>query len=636
MPSPKQVVADLAAAPKPAPMINADADGAAGQPDDSIRSRRAAPSEWTFKPLAKDCPVTALGQRQGRNFFLDYGGQLVDIGPEFRKGEVMQLFGTKIGWLVAQYPEWKYPRSKDEAPFIDGFHQKEAQQALVFACAQRGLFNPTGKIRGRGAHDGPAGEIILHCGDRLLIGGRRNPSGEVQSPKWQRPGLVFDLVFPQAEKLLPPADVAADVDIARRMLAEFESWNWADGPVSAYLLLCWSVAAMVGGALPHRPHIWIYGASGAGKTTLQKFLRRLMGDWAVKTEDATEAGVRQLLDSDTLPVMFDEIEPDEDNPQVHLKIVKLARLAYSGGEALRGGQDHKSKSFSAKSCFMFSSILHHQLPEQDRNRMAVLGLLPIPDQVARRAHIPGVEAWGLRIRRRIVERWHLFEPVLQTFQAAMLANGYVGREQDTYGTLLACGHLVLQDGIIEGDAGAAYVQAQIEHLASIIGTARSESEDTTERCLGRLLSTRLPAAPGQAPESVARWVSRAMVEVVNQTTANNPPALKKLETHGLKLTMAPMGDGSPGRSAGTVATCYGVLPVWLCVAGKMHRGTAELFDGSTWANGVWSQALARIPGAEAGARTKIDGATYAVTMLPIERLIDMQAVRDTAADVMAV
>jgi ABC-type lipoprotein export system ATPase subunit len=78
-------------------------------------------------------------------------------------------------------------------------------------------------------------------------------------------------------------------------------------------MFCWIAAALLGGALRIRPHGWIVGPSGAGKTTLQNFLQELMGDWGVFTEDATEAGVRQLLDQDTLAVMFDEIEAEEDN-----------------------------------------------------------------------------------------------------------------------------------------------------------------------------------------------------------------------------------------------------------------------------------------------------------------------------------
>jgi hypothetical protein len=48
----------------------------------------------------------------------------------------------------------------------DGFNQKEAQQAHIMACSKRGFFDRKDKERGRGAHRGDDGELVLHCGAR--------------------------------------------------------------------------------------------------------------------------------------------------------------------------------------------------------------------------------------------------------------------------------------------------------------------------------------------------------------------------------------------------------------------------------------------------------------------------------------
>jgi adenylylsulfate kinase-like enzyme len=79
------------------------------------------------------------------------------------------------------------------------------------------------------------------------------------------------------------------------------------------LLLGWTGCALIAGALPWRPHVWVTGSSATGKSTLQKALEHLLDGGALHTQDATEAALRQLLKQQTLPVLFDELEANEDN-----------------------------------------------------------------------------------------------------------------------------------------------------------------------------------------------------------------------------------------------------------------------------------------------------------------------------------
>jgi hypothetical protein len=120
-----------------------------------------------------------------------------------------------------------------------------------------------------------------------------------------------------------------------------------------------------------------HGLEATGKSTLQKALEHLLDGGALHTADATEAALRQLLKQQTLPVLFDELEANEDNRRAKA-VIGLARLASSGGDAHRGGQDHEGHAFKAKTCFLFSSILLPPLLQQDRNRLAILELEKIP------------------------------------------------------------------------------------------------------------------------------------------------------------------------------------------------------------------------------------------------------------------
>jgi hypothetical protein len=58
-----------------------------------------------------------------------------------------------------------------------------------------------------------------------------------------------------------------------------------------------------------------------------------------------------------LPVAIDEAEPDadKDNKRRLAELIKLARMAYSGGKMPRGSSDGESKEYALRSAMLFSS-----------------------------------------------------------------------------------------------------------------------------------------------------------------------------------------------------------------------------------------------------------------------------------------
>ncbi|WP_414902476.1 hypothetical protein ACMT1E_04400 [Sphingomonas flavalba] len=620
-PDPIADIAAAASAPRDAPDLRGDA---APAPADG----------YDEADLGTDCPVSPLGYLKQRYFFLDHASQLIELGTEFRKGEVIALFGEKIRWLENRFPQHKEvtdKRTKEKEWIIDGFNQKEVQRAMIIACAKRGLFDPIGRERGRGAHRGDDGEIVLHCGSGMLVGGKPGVRGRKRpQPSWHRPGLLGRYVYPNLPALEKPADAAAPAALVDELLDRLETWRWKNGAIDAYLMLCWLGAASLGGALRNRPHLWITGPSGAGKTSLQRMLRDLMGDWAIATEDATEAGVRQLLNQDTLAVMFDEIEPDDGNSDVHTKIVKLARLAYSGSSSLRGTQNHESRQFVARSCFLFSSIHHHELPSQDRNRMAILHLTKFPPKTPPLTLPAEIKSWGAMLRRRLVEQWHRYDATLDAYQMEMLRQGYSGREQDTYGTLLACGDLLTHDSApdrIDLNEDEYRCAAAIKRIAPAIDRARAEAEDTSERCVRHLASHRLPARGGEMQENVARWVGRALIDIINRTERSE--ARSKLAMHGMKLVHVKPGHEA-GR-AGLLAAYMADQQIYLAVAAKNNKAVQEIYAGSMWQNGVWMQALALLPGAFGNKKVNLGlGSPEGCTIVPVGEVVDLDEVRREA------
>jgi hypothetical protein len=626
--------------PDPLASIAAAAGAPLDAPDLRPSTGAEAGDDLDVAELGDDCPVQPLGFLKQKMYFLDVAGQLIELGTEMRKGELIALFGTRAAWLDAKWPQWKKVGERtgpdgETVPIFEpdtekGFNQAKAQRGLILACHKRRLFDPKGKVRGRGAHLGDDGELVLHCGDHIIVGGRKGVRGRLLKTASFKPGLVGSHVYPTAPAIAPPAEAPAPIHIGAQVLTFLKSWNWKRKEIDAYLLLCWLATACLGGALRNRPHGWITGPSGAGKTTLQDFLRQLMDDWAIFTEDATEAGVRQLLDQDTLAVMFDEIEPDEGNADVHMKIVKLARLAYSGGSGLRGGQDHVSKQFVARSCFLFSSIHHHELPPQDRNRIAILHLSKFPKGTAQLVMPAMLKDWGAQIRRRLVEQWPRYKATLAAYQTEMLRQGYAGREQDTYGTLLACGDLLLHD-----EAPPEPVQAHlngmpdrcaelVDKLARVLDSVRAEAEDTTERALKFLTSRRLPAAGGKEQVNVGRWIEMKVIEAALGEAKG--AAASKLLTHGLRVVhLAPDHDKDNGQGGLAEAVAPATREMFLAIANGTNQGMAELFADSTWRGGIWNQAFALAEGAIVNKKSRFGGRPEGCVLVPLAEAIDVDA-----------
>ncbi|WP_454888671.1 hypothetical protein [Sphingobium indicum] len=652
--------------------IGAIIDEAQDAPDLRTPDSRTRGDSMETVELPASCPVQPLGHLSDKLYFLDYRGQLRTMGSEFRKGELMLLFGTEMAWLDDNFTQWKnIGGNSDKNPpnmVQDGFNQTKVQRALIHESARRGLFDPAGKVRGRGSHRGVNGEIILHCGDHILIGGRRNSKGQPAKTIWSDPGLIGPHIFPTAPGL-PRPGAGASIDVGRAVLRILAGWNWKDGrtvsldasgkvkvSLEALLVLGWLGCAKLCGAIGWRPHMWLVGPSGAGKSTLQGLISRLLVEWALESQDPSEAWISQSLMDQRLPVLYDEPEPSEDGGGFVKKIIALARLASSGAKKGRGSSDHKAVDFVAYSCFLFSSIMHHELEQQDRNRMAILTLSKFPPNTAA-IDVNGIEAgmkkkWGLdgtlnevglALTRRLVDQWPRYQATLAAYQAELLRHRVDPRGQNTYGEILALADLMLYDTtpIVELDLGdpnepdpeaSSRCRRFVEALGPMLSIAEAEAESTSERCLGRLTQYRLTAASGKHQETVGRWIERAFVELCMEW-AGGREARDKLRTHGMQLMYATRkAEGDTIKWGASVALADDADDVmYLAVANKNSEALRQIFANTTWKNGEWPQALRMIEGSVPGnVKVRYDGPGIWSTLVPLSEIIDISTARNRA------
>jgi putative DNA primase/helicase len=342
--------------------------------------------------------------------------------------------------LVALAPldYWKQIAGSDRG----GVDWTQAAATLFAINADRGVYNPD-RIRGRGAWWDEK-RTILHLGDRLIVNGRTHP---VLRP--------FDssYLYQRMSELTGPGAVAPLTDPEAYAICELvERFHW-EVPASGLLLAGWVTLAPICGALPWRPHVWLTAAAGSGKSAiLDRYVAPLLADMGlIVAGNTTEAGLRQTLRCDALPVVFDEAESNEKADQVRMQnILALARVASSESHAtmLKGSPGGDVTRFNIRSMFLMSSIATALKQGADRSRFAQLTLRS-PTEIPKEQRIAHWEALdrdldhhidadtGRRLIARTVGLIPTIRQSVRVFTRVAAEHFDSQRLGDQYGTLLA-------------------------------------------------------------------------------------------------------------------------------------------------------------------------------------------------------
>lgn len=573
-------------------------DAQESQPGRQTKAKQKPPASTVHKgrdglppiALAPGGPVTPLGHRQGRFFYLDGAHQLRELGEkDHGQGGLDSLFAADPGWMREHYSR------VNENGKVTGFRGDLLRQSLMNACDSMGIFSPEERVRGRGCWIGDGGRLIVHRGDAILDG-----------KQWRKPGVIDAHLYLADAPISRPPDApqdAGDKGPAGEILALLRSWTWLRGDLDCRLMLGWIGAAMLGGALPWRPAVWVSGGRGTGKSTLHRLISFLMARGLIATADATPAGIWQELQNQSLPVIIDELEPGE-NMTATSGIVRLARLAASGGEILRGGADHKASRFTARACFLFSSILVPPLTPQDQSRIVMLKLGEVRSATPIAIDPGAIGDLGLRLLRRLIDHWPRFPQALEAFRFAVQAEGGTARAADVLGTLLAISELALSDLPVHTDTAQTVAMSLLNSTDQADDGGRDE-----EQCLSHLMTVAVPLT-GTSRKPVADWIAEAFGALYYETGEESANVLAAC---GMKL----------GQREGQH---------YLVIA-STHDALRKIFEGTPWgsrpgAAGGWMQSLGRLPGATkptSGGKTRIGRGRGAIpvraAMVPLSLIL---------------
>jgi putative DNA primase/helicase len=250
-------------------------------------------------------------------------------------------------------------------PKKNGFDIDAAVNHIIENSNRIGYFNPN-KIRGRGAWI-DKGRIFIHCGSHLLVDNKQFALGDIDTEYWYE--LQHPLNLTTANPLTK--------DESHKILETIQKLSWVRD-VDCILLGGWVALAPICGVLNWRPHIWITGGAGSGKSWVNReILQKFTKDISISVQGNTsEAGLREFIGNDAINVLFDEAEGENEHAQIQIqKVLQLMRSASSSdGGVIAKGTGSGAKTYQIKSCFAFCSIVPQAIHNSDLRRITILEL----------------------------------------------------------------------------------------------------------------------------------------------------------------------------------------------------------------------------------------------------------------------
>ena len=471
-----------------------------------------------------------------------------------------------------------------------------AVNELLRGCQRAGIYDPT-RQRGRGAWI-DQGRIVMHLGDRLMVDGEKVDLGKFETNFIYQAGPILEA----AENITPLCNKEA------HKLREISNTLFWEKPIHSLYFIGWIVLAPFCGCFESRPHLWITGSAGTGKSTiLEQIVWPCLGNMALPVLSATtNAGVRQTLGCDAFPVLFDEFEGEDPKARERAQsMLELARQAFSntGSRIIKGGADGTAIDYQIRSMFLFSSILVTLARHADQTRVAIVSLnMPhdrdglskeeqYTDLRARitRTFTPG---WCAALRARTLRLVLQIRANAELF--ARLISEKVDRRRggDLYGTLLAGAYSLSSDTILTETQAREFVDKQDWSSEKEVMTS---SEEAT--CLQTILQyrTRVDGKEISLSRLLQMLDPRPKVisaENTEESTISGSTANAVLREHGIAV-----------RSDEYVA-----------FAVKHSTVSNKILTGTPWANG-WQQQLERLPGSKHISRQRFDGSLLPATAL---------------------
>lgn len=221
------------------------------------------------------------------------------------------------------------------------------------------------RIHERGAARNARGETVWHLGNRLLVNG-------VEHGLDYEDGNIY-LAGPTID-VGDLKDGRIDDDTKWKLCESIMRYRWL-APNDGRLMLGWLVTALCGGMLEWRPHMWFLGPSDMGKSWfIKNVLLPIQATACSHVAAPTEASISRQMGSSSLPIVFEEAEPDRTWINA---VIELCRIS-AGGEGMRTRAEAGGGYLASKPLFSacMASTKLPRLSAADNSRFVVIRLSP--------------------------------------------------------------------------------------------------------------------------------------------------------------------------------------------------------------------------------------------------------------------
>ncbi len=528
-----------------------------------------------------------LGYNAGTFYFIPQGSQqIVEL-----TAAAMRIDANL--YQLAPNEAWVEAFGNDEGLW---YPSRAADFLINKLCVPAGVFSER-NTRGRGVWS-DAGRTVVHLGDRLVVDGN-----EVRIPN-------FESRYTYELKEMLDADLRKQLTAAegRRIRKILGMSRW-EQQASATLLAGFLFTAPVCGALAWRPHVYVTGPAGCGKSAIFTFVSALLGGVAINAlGDSTAAGVRQKLSFDSRPLIFDEFESEDRTTAERIRgIMSIARQASSENAArsLRGTADGSGTDFVIRASFFFSSINLNVQARADEERVTVLTLkkgvvdpktgLPFKSEQEkwdeRQAMVSDILTPDIaaRLMARAVNMLPKLMATIKVFRKVVLTTPGLANERtaDQLGTLLAGAWCLGNDDVVSEELARKFVGMQ-DWAVYLPNSVLEE-----QRLMSAIMQARCPDLIDHERMVVSELVELAAGRDEDATVTNRKLAWKALQRVGIRVE----GD-----------------KVFISTA---SRGLSDLLSGTNWAN-AYKEVLRRCKGASAGGSKRFAGDTENCIGFPID------------------
>ena len=529
-----------------------------------------------------ELPFKVLGwsaDRQRIHYQHRQTGQIDAITAAAQAGPLLKL--APMDWWVSKHP----------GGGAAGFNAVACLDEVIQQADAAGVF-ALDRLRGRGLWmDGT--KVVWHLGDQLEVDGQMMDLIDHQSSyHYQRlPKLDID-----------PATALLSDATGVQILKAVKAMGWSS-PLDALHLLGWVMLANVGGALDKRPVLQITCGFGQGKTyTLTVVGLPLLAGLAICESNSSEASIRQKLNTDTLPVLIDESEgEDQHKREGHLK---LARLSFDGRATSRGTTHGKALTYAVRSSIALVGINAVIANPADRSRTVVVGRQQLPqDQwgpVDRKLRELLTIKTGAMLLRRCVTHLPTLRANVATFRSVVegqLPAGAAARAGDTYGALLAGAHLLLSTAQVDEAQAIAWLDCIGWDAAAALGVdAAPEQSSAAEggQCLATLLSHEEQWRTADPEYGTGKLTIRELLELARSLSGAD-------EAEKARIALGRRGIRATDHA--------------LVIANSAEL-LAPIYGSTKWRNGGHRERLRDLPGADTAGSVhfKVVGTQKATTV----------------------